>query len=108
MKRLIICFLTAIVIHSFGQEAQERVLYVVDSIPIINDPKEDDGELSEEDIETVTVVTNRSEIDKLGYKGLDKIIFIITKEYAKRPDELKGVPTLAQMERKNGRWCLIN
>ena len=104
MKKLILFFLTAIVIHSFGQEAQERVLYVVDSIPIINDPDEDDGELSEQDIETVTVVTNKSEIAKLGYKDLDKIIFIITKEYAKRPDELKRIPTLEQMERKNGRW----
>ena len=108
MKRLIICFLTAIVIHSFGQETQERVLYVVDSIPIINDPDEDDGELSEQDIETATVVTNKSEIEKLGYKDLDKIIFLITREYAKRPEELKRIPTLAQMERKNGRWCLIN
>src|SRR5688572_16117332 len=107
MKRLIILFLTAIVFHSFGQGSQERVLFVVDSIPIINDPDEDDGELSEQDIETATVVTNKSEIEKLGYKDLDKIIFIITKEYTRRPDELKRIPTLAQMERRNGRWCLI-
>jgi tetratricopeptide (TPR) repeat protein len=108
MKRLIICFLTAIVIPSFGQEVQERVLYVIDSIPIINDPQEDDGELTEQDIDSATVVTNKSEIEKLGYKDVDKIVFIITKEYARRSAELKGIPTLSQMERKNGRWHLLS
>lgn len=106
MQRLIILLLTVITIQSFGQQGQERILYVVDSIPIINDPDEDDGELTEQDIETVTVVTNKDEIEKFGYKDLDKLIFIITKEFAKRPEELKKIPTLAQMERKNGRWCL--
>lgn len=108
MKRLIICLLIAIAIHSFGQGTQERILYVVDSIPIINDPDEDDGELKEQDVETLNVVTDKSEIKKLGYQDLDKIIFVRTKEYAKRPEELKRIPTLAQMERKNGRWCLKN
>jgi antitoxin component YwqK of YwqJK toxin-antitoxin module len=108
MKRLIILLLTAITIQSFGQQGQERILYVVDSIPIINDPDEDDGELTEQDIETVTAVTNKDEIEKHGYKDLDKLIFIITKEYAKRPDELNKIPTLAQMERKNGRWFIMS
>jgi tetratricopeptide (TPR) repeat protein len=108
MKKLIICLLTAIAIHSFGQETQERVLYVIDSIAIVNDPDEDDGELFEQNIETVTIVTSKSEIEKLGYEDLDKVIFILTKEYARRPDDLKRIPTLAQMERKNGRWFLKN
>ncbi len=108
MKRLIFCFLTAISTHSVGQGSQEIILYVIDSIPIIDDPAEEDGELTEQDIETVTEVTNKDEIEKSGYKDVTKIILIVTKEYAKRPDELKQIPTLAQMERTNGRWFVRN
>lgn len=108
MKTLFICCLTVIGIHSFAQEAQDKILYVVDSIPIFDDPNEDDGELTEQDIETIAVVTNKDEIEKLGYKDLEKIIFIISKEYTKRPDELKKIPTLAQMERKDSHWFMKN
>lgn len=108
MKRMNICFLITIAIPSHGQEAQERILYVVDSIPIINDPDEDDGELTEQDIETMTVVSNKDEIQKLGYNEVDKLIIIITKECAKRPDEPKKIPTLTHMERKHGHWFIKN
>ena len=106
MKRLIIYILTIISLETFGQGTEERILYVVDSIPVIEEPEEGEGELSETDIETVTVVTNKVDIEKYGYKGRDKIIFIITNEYAKRPHDLKQIPTIKQMMRKNGKWYL--
>lgn len=95
-------------VTTYGQGTEERVLYVVDSIAIIDDPGEQEGTLTESDIETLTVVTNKADIETRGYKDLDKIIFIITKEYAKRPDELKRIPTTKKMERRKGRWYLTD
>jgi antitoxin component YwqK of YwqJK toxin-antitoxin module len=106
MRKSIICLLTIISIATYGQGTEERVLYVVDSIPIIDDPEEGEGTLTETDIETLTVVTSKADIEKHGYKDLDKIIFVITKEYAKRPEELRKIPTVKLMQRKNGKWCL--
>lgn len=105
MRGLIFSLLTAFALTAAGQ-SEERILYVVDSIAIIEEPKEDEGEISETDIETVTVVTDKSKIEKFGYKDLDKIIFIITKEYFKRPDEIKKIPTFKNMEKKGGKWYL--
>lgn len=89
MRRILTLLLFTASLPLFGQTSQENVLYVTDSVAIVNDPDEDDGELMDNDIETVTVVTTKSEIEKHGYKDLDKIIFIITKEYASRSDDLK-------------------
>ncbi len=106
MRKIFYCILTIISFSTYGQEIEERVLYVVDSIPILKDPGKEESTLTENDIETLTVVTNKVEIEKHGYKDLDKIIFIITKEYAKRPVELRNIPTVKQMERKSGKWYI--
>lgn len=105
MRGLIFSLLITITLTAVGQSG-ERILYVVDSLAIIDEPKEDEGEISEADIETVTVITDKSEIDKYGYKDLDKVIFIITKEYFKRPDNIKKIPTFKKMEKKEGKWYL--
>src|SRR5688500_2881162 len=104
MKRLIFSILTILTLTTYGQGTQERILYVVDSVAIIEDPDEDNGELAETDIEGLTVVTNKVDIEKYGYKDLDKIIIIITKEFAKRSDDIKKIPTKKQIERKDGKW----
>jgi hypothetical protein len=105
---IVVCLLSALCLNAFGQEPEERFLYVVDSIPILEDPEEGEGTLSENEIETITVVTNPGEIAKLGYKDLDKLIFIITKEYAKRPQDVRSIPTTKEMERRDGKWYLRN
>lgn len=106
MRRILPILLFTASFPLFGQSTQENILYVIDSVAIVNDPDEDDGELLDSDIETVTVVTTKSEIAKLGYKDVDKIIFIMTKEYTMRPHELRKIPSLKQMEKTNGRWHL--
>src|SRR5687767_5506886 len=106
MRGLIIFILTIISFKTFGQGTEERILYVVDSIAIIEDPEEDEGELIETDIETLTVVATKADIEKYGYKDVDKVIFITTKEYAKRPEELRKIPTTKKMERRKGQWYL--
>ena len=108
MRKHIFAVLIITSFAAYGQGSKDNVLYVVDSIPIINDPGEDEGTLTENDIETLTVVTNKADIEKHGYKDVDKIIFIITKEYARRPDQLKKIPTVKQMERRVGKWCMKN
>jgi antitoxin component YwqK of YwqJK toxin-antitoxin module len=106
MKKLLLSVFTIISFVAYGQGTEERVLYVVDSIAVVNDPGEEEGTLTESDIETLTVVTNKADIEKHGSKDFDKIIFIITKEYAKRPVELRNIATVKQMERKTGKWYL--
>ncbi len=105
MKGLLVILLTTFTLTAFGQ-SEERILHVVDSIAIIDEPAEDEGEIAETDIETVTVVTDESKIEKFGYKDFDKVIFIITKEYFKRPEEIKKIPTFKNMEKKEGKWYL--
>ena len=108
MRTFLILVLALISIESFGQNDEENILYVIDSIPLINDPTEEDGELIETDIESITVITDQLEIEQFGYENLDKIIFIYTKEYIKRPLEIKTIPSTKQMKRINGKWHLDN
>jgi antitoxin component YwqK of YwqJK toxin-antitoxin module len=91
-----------------SQSQQENILYIVDSIPILDDPEEGMGELNNEDIEELTVVTTKSEIEKLGFKDIDKAMIITTKEYARRSQELRKIPSTMKMEKKNGKWHLKN
>jgi antitoxin component YwqK of YwqJK toxin-antitoxin module len=106
MKILLLCIFAIVSLQASGQGAEEGILYVIDSIPVIDDPDDGDGELIEADIETVNVVTNKETIARYGFKDLDKVIFIITKEYIRRPAEVKKIPTVRLMERKDGRWFL--
>ena len=65
-------------LYSVGQ-AQENVIYIVDSIPVIDDPEEG-NEIVETDIADVTVIKNKDTLKLLGYDKLDRAIFIFTKE----------------------------
>lgn len=105
MKNIILTFLLLVYSSiSFSQEKQDRILYFVDSIPILDTPEGDD-EISEEDIAQLDVVTNLEKIKALGREGkIDKIIYIITKAYLARSAEVKRIPTSKNMDRKNGIW----
>jgi len=107
MKRLIFCLLTFISIATYGQERKEKILYVVDSIPIFGDLSEDEGTLSEKTVDHLDVVTNKASFGEYKIYDFDKIIFVFTKEYVKRTDEFKKIPTIKKMYRKEGKWCLI-
>ncbi len=90
-------------LHSFGQSPPENVIYIVDSIPVIEDPEEG-NEILEIDIADVTVIKNKDTLRLLGYEKFDGAIYIFTKEYRKRAQQLKQIPSSKQMERKNGVW----
>jgi antitoxin component YwqK of YwqJK toxin-antitoxin module len=107
-NKILILLLILSSIIGFGQNSNEKVLYVVDSIPVIEEPKEGFGTLTENEIDNVVVLKNKKAIDSLGYKDLDGIIYVFTKAYVKRPDSIKAIPTTKLMNKKNGAWYLKN
>ncbi|MDB5115369.1 MAG: repeat-containing protein [Mucilaginibacter sp.] len=108
MKIILILILSFSLFNSFSQttKKEEHILYIIDSVPIINDPDEDMGVLKNEDIDNLKVVTDQDKIKELGYTSTDKVIFITTKVYLKRSDEIKKIPTTKVMEKRNGKWYL--
>lgn len=110
MKYILTFILSLLIFSVFAQTSQkaENILYVVDSIPIIKDPDENSGSLKNEDIDHLQVVTDSSKIKAYGYTTIDKIIFITTKEFVKRPEEIKKIPTTKLMDNKDGAWYLKN
>ncbi|MBC8754000.1 tetratricopeptide repeat protein [Kordia sp. YSTF-M3] len=107
-KRILILILMLTSVIGYCQDSKENILFVVDSIPIIEEPKEGFGTLTEDEINNVVVVTDQKLIKSSGYKDIDKIMYVFTKAYAKRPDSIKIIPSTQLMKRKNGVWCLNN
>jgi antitoxin component YwqK of YwqJK toxin-antitoxin module len=88
---------------SFGQGEQGNVIYIIDSIPVLQAPGQG-NEIQESDIADVTVVKNRDTLKVLGYDKFNAAIFIFTKEYRNRPDRIKQIPSSLQMVRKSDIW----
>lgn len=105
MKTCFLFLLSVIFLIPIGQaqEAQTNILYIVDSTPVIETPKEG-IELSPDAIADLQVIKNKDTLKILGYDKLDGVIFIFTKEYRNRSEALKQIPSTKQMERKNGIW----
>jgi len=97
-NKILILLLTLSSIIGFGQE--EKILYVVDSIPVIEEPKKGFGTLTENIIDNVVVVKDKKAIKLSGYKDLDGIIYIFTKAYVQRPDSIKAIPTTNLMTKR--------
>jgi len=107
-NKILILLLTLLPIIGFSQNSNENVLYIVDSIPVIEEPKEGFGTLTENEIDNVVVVKDKEIIESSGYKDLDGIIYVFTKAYVQRPDSIKAIPTTKLMTKKNGAWYLKN
>ena len=107
-KNILLTILTLISIYGYGQDKNENILYVVDSIPIIEEPKEGFGTLTQEEIEKVNVVKDKKLISESGFENLDGIIYVFTKAYTQRPDSIKSIPSTGLMTKKNGTWYIKN
>lgn len=105
MNKIILLFTGLFLLRlcSFGQVSNDKVLFVVDSIPVIDDPAEGDS-ISQNDVADITVIKNKDTLNHLGYGQFDVVTYIFTKEYRNRPDSLKQIPSSKQMEKKNGVW----
>ena len=101
MKPRIFLLLLFFFFKSFAQEQNENVLYVIDNVKVINDP-ERGNDINPNDIEEVNIVKNKDSLKKNGLEKFDGVIYIFTKEFKKRSDELKKIPTTRNMEMLNG------
>jgi antitoxin component YwqK of YwqJK toxin-antitoxin module len=90
---------------SFGQSSSEKILFIIDSIPLFNDPEEWNA-IAKEDIADIIVIKNKDSVKRLRPEQLDGIVYIFTKAYRNRPDSLKKIPSLKQMVMKNEVWNL--
>ncbi|SEW51510.1 toxin-antitoxin system YwqK family antitoxin [Chitinophaga arvensicola] len=100
---LILFFIVVSSLYAIGQNSRENIIYIVDSIPVIDDPEEE-NQLLPEDIADVTVIKNKDTLKILGYDKFDGAIYLFTIAYRKRADDIKSIPSSKQMERKNGIW----
>jgi antitoxin component YwqK of YwqJK toxin-antitoxin module len=109
MNKIILLFSGLFLLHSisFGQASNDRIMFVVDSIPVVQDPEEG-NEILEADVADITVIKNKDTLNLLGYGQYDGATFIFTKEYRNRPDSLKQIPSSKQMELKNGVFLFHN
>lgn len=105
MKKILsLLFLVLYSIIGFGQN--ENILYIVDNVPVIDEPEEGFGVLTENEIDRVEVVKDKEKLKAFDYKNLDGVIYVFTKEYVNRADSIKAVPTTKLMIRKSGAWHL--
>ncbi len=109
MSKLYLLCIGLITFYStlFGQISKHKMLYVIDSIPILYEPKED-IEIFQSDIADRKVIINKDSLKLLGYRKFDGVTYIFTKEYRNRPDSLKQIPSSAQMENISGAFLLHN
>ena len=91
----------------FGQDKSENIVYIVDNITILEDP-EKGNEIVESEIADLNVIKNIDSLKIRGFEKFDGAIYIYTKEYRKRSEDLKKIPSSKHMVRKNGIWYLNN
>ena len=109
MNKAILFFISLLFycIASIAQPSGEKMLFVIDSIPLYDDP-EDWNSITNDDIADFTIIRDKDSLKRLGWKDVDGITYIFTKEYRGRPDSLKRIPSLKQMEMKDGAWHLAS
>ena len=98
----IIIFLCCVIIcgesYAKHKKASDNVLYIVDYIPQIA-PNEYNfrlaGEfyISNNDIFSKEIISDKKKIISVGYKDIDTLIVIITNQYHNRPDKIKQIPS---------------
>ncbi len=102
---LFLLVLTPSLSNSYGQAPENKILFIVDSIPVIEDPEEG-NEILQTDIADIIIIKNKDSLKLLGYEQFDGVTYIFTKEYRNRSDDLKKIPSSKQMKRKNDAFYL--
>ena len=109
MNKSILFLIVFLLFHTIilGQTSDEKIMYVVDSIPVVDDPEEG-NEILQTDVADITVIKNKDTLKLLGYERFDGATFLFTKEYRNRAESVKRIPSSKQMERKNGVFLFHN
>ncbi len=97
-----------ICLNAFVAKGQEKVVYIVDSIPIDDEPNPELNNLKKDDVHQMKTITDRQILKNWGFAEFDKAVFITTKPYSNRPEEIKQIPSVNVMEERFGKWYLIN
>ena len=103
MNKLFVFGLLLIATACSGQSGNSAILFIIDSIPLLNDP-EPWNPIIKEDIADITILKNKDSIKALGWNDVDAITFIFTKAFRARSDSIKMIPSLKQMKQKDGIW----
>jgi hypothetical protein len=85
----------------YGQPSKSKTLVVIDSVAFLDGSKEW-NRLSKEEVSEYTIISNRDSLDRLGWKQLDTVTYVFTKEYRNRPDSIKKLPRVRQFVLKDG------
>lgn len=103
MKRLLSIIVLCLSINApiFGQN---KTLYIVDSVPIIEANPWKNLKLNKDEIASISYVLEKEKMKSLGYNTIDSIGYIITKRYLQRPEALKRTPTTKLMTIINSVW----
>ena len=80
-------------LRSTGQGNTEKTMHIVDSIPVLDDPEED-NQIIESELADVRVIKNKDTLTLLGYGQFDGALYLFTKEYRARPDSIKTIPSV--------------
>ena len=110
MHKIIIIFITLILFTntSFGQFSNnDRMLYVIDSIIVIDDPEEG-NEILQTDVADMKIVKEKDSLKTMGYEQYDGVTFLFTTEYRNRSEIIKLIPSSKQMKKKDGAFYLNN
>jgi antitoxin component YwqK of YwqJK toxin-antitoxin module len=92
---------------SFGQTSNDKIMFVIDSVPVMDDPEEG-NEILETDVADMTVIKNKDSLRQLGYEQFDGVTFLFTKEYRNRPESVKQITSSKRLEKKNGAFLFRN
>jgi tetratricopeptide (TPR) repeat protein len=88
---------------AFGQSTKNTMLYIIDSIPNWQSQRSWNPVLKD-DIADMRTITGKDTLEQSGYGDYKGVTYIFTKEYRKRPDSLKSILSLKQMEFINDAW----
>lgn len=91
--------------HAFCQNGEAKIIYVIDSIPLLDDPTPY-NDINKDDFFDISIIKNKDSLSKLGYSGFGAAVFIFTKEYRSRSESVKQIPSTQQMQRVSDQWFL--
>lgn len=87
-----------------AQSAPGRLLFYIDSIPVLDSLDPTENTLQSSEIAVFRHITSQDTISRLGFKNIDTLVFIITKAWQNRPDSVKQIPTLKKLAFKDRKF----
>jgi hypothetical protein len=107
MNKLLLFLFCFLVFSEPSRGQNGTALFIIDSIPLLNDP-EPWNPITNEDIADIITIKNKDSIKALGWPDVDILTFVFTKAYRNRPDSIKMIPSLKQMNQVNSIWHFRN